>query len=171
MQVKLLRSDSGDTDSAHFGHDVIPSALKTGLKVVAHHFDGYWRVSVVYTHFLQCVKTRLCSACLAALIPQSLSDDWTSAVAGRASVLGYHLLQCTHNRQSTGASITSGNYLYTFAYICCVSLLPANILADQPSMCHMLGLPLHTGSAYSLFSCVLNQPRFKILIKSVSNSI
>lgn len=37
--VNLLR----DTQSAHFGNDVIPDALGSGLKVIAHHFDGYWR--------------------------------------------------------------------------------------------------------------------------------
>ncbi len=45
MQVNLLRTESGDTKSAHFGADVIPHALESKLKVVAHHFDGYWRVS------------------------------------------------------------------------------------------------------------------------------
>lgn len=45
MQVNLLRTESGDTHSAHFGADVVPHALDSGLKVVAHHFDGYWRVS------------------------------------------------------------------------------------------------------------------------------
>lgn len=45
MQVNLLRTESGDTHSAHFGADVIPHALDSHLKVVAHHFDGYWRVS------------------------------------------------------------------------------------------------------------------------------
>ncbi len=44
MQVNLLRTESGDTKSAHFGADVIPHALESKLKVVAHHFDGYWRV-------------------------------------------------------------------------------------------------------------------------------
>lgn len=29
----------------HFGHDVIPHALREGFSVRAHHFDGYWRVS------------------------------------------------------------------------------------------------------------------------------
>ena len=28
----------------HFGHDVIPHALREGFSVRAHHFDGYWRV-------------------------------------------------------------------------------------------------------------------------------
>ena len=28
----------------HFGHDVIPHALREGYSVRAHHFDGYWRV-------------------------------------------------------------------------------------------------------------------------------
>jgi len=42
--VNLLRTESGDTKSAHFGADVIPHALESKLKVVAHHFDGYWRV-------------------------------------------------------------------------------------------------------------------------------
>ncbi|DBB12890.1 TPA: hypothetical protein ACH3X3_005650 [Trebouxia sp. C0006] len=41
--VNLLRTESGDTKSAHFGADVIPHALESKLKVVAHHFDGYWR--------------------------------------------------------------------------------------------------------------------------------
>jgi glucose-1-phosphate adenylyltransferase len=29
--------------STHFGHDVIPQALREKKKVVAHHYDGYWR--------------------------------------------------------------------------------------------------------------------------------
>ena len=35
-------SDAGP--DTHFGHDVIPHALREGYRVVAHHFDGYWRV-------------------------------------------------------------------------------------------------------------------------------
>ena len=27
----------------HFGHDVIPHALRDGYRVVAHHFSGYFR--------------------------------------------------------------------------------------------------------------------------------
>lgn len=49
MQVNLLRTESGDTKSAHFGADVIPHALESKLKVVAHHFDGYWRVRTNFT--------------------------------------------------------------------------------------------------------------------------
>ena len=62
LQVKLLRSESGDTKSAHFGHDLIPSALQNGLKVVAHHFGGYWRVrsssAAARTHLLSFVEGR-----------------------------------------------------------------------------------------------------------------
>lgn len=28
----------------HFGYDVIPHALRDGLRIVAHHHPGYWRV-------------------------------------------------------------------------------------------------------------------------------
>ncbi|KAK9828450.1 hypothetical protein WJX72_000056 [[Myrmecia] bisecta] len=34
-------SDAGP--DTHFGHDVIPHALRDNLRIVAHHFDGYWR--------------------------------------------------------------------------------------------------------------------------------
>jgi len=34
-------NDSGP--DTHFGHDVIPHALRDGLRVVAHHFGGYFR--------------------------------------------------------------------------------------------------------------------------------
>lgn len=43
LQVKLLQSD-GDEPADHFGHHIIPQALKSSHKVVAHNFDGYWRV-------------------------------------------------------------------------------------------------------------------------------
>ncbi len=35
-------NDSGP--DTHFGHDVIPHALRDGMRVVAHHFGGYFRV-------------------------------------------------------------------------------------------------------------------------------
>ena len=35
-------SDAGP--DTHFGHDVIPHALRDGCSIAAHHYDGYWRV-------------------------------------------------------------------------------------------------------------------------------
>ena len=51
-QVKLLeqnedRFGAKASPDTHFGHDVIPHALRDKLKVVAHHFKGYWRVSLI----------------------------------------------------------------------------------------------------------------------------
>ena len=51
-QVKLLeqnedRFGAKASPDTHFGHDVIPHALRDKLKVVAHHFTGYWRVSLI----------------------------------------------------------------------------------------------------------------------------
>ena len=48
--VSLLHENEGHFGSdagpdTHFGHDVMPHALREGYTVVAHHFDGYWRVS------------------------------------------------------------------------------------------------------------------------------
>lgn len=47
--VSLLHENEGHFGSdagpdTHFGHDVMPHALREGFTVVAHHFDGYWRV-------------------------------------------------------------------------------------------------------------------------------
>jgi len=47
--VSLLHENEGHFGSdagpdTHFGHDVMPHALREGYTVVAHHFDGYWRV-------------------------------------------------------------------------------------------------------------------------------
>ena len=47
--VSLLHENEGHFGSdagpdTHFGHDVMPHALREGFSVVAHHFDGYWRV-------------------------------------------------------------------------------------------------------------------------------
>ena len=47
--IKILDRQSAGTDTkpdAHFGYDVIPHALEDGLRIVAHHHPGYWRVSV-----------------------------------------------------------------------------------------------------------------------------
>ncbi len=44
LQVKLLQEET-DEPLDHFGHHIIPQALRTNHKVVAHNFDGYWRVS------------------------------------------------------------------------------------------------------------------------------
>jgi glucose-1-phosphate adenylyltransferase len=46
--VSLLHENEGHFGSdagpdTHFGHDVMPHALREGYTVVAHHFDGYWR--------------------------------------------------------------------------------------------------------------------------------
>ena len=83
-QVKLLEQNEdrfgakGSPDT-HFGHDVIPHALRDKLKVVAHHFTGYWRVSLIMagsneaitatlaaTHDLssQCCKALFCCCSL-----------------------------------------------------------------------------------------------------------
>ena len=40
-------TDSGP--DTHFGHDVIPHALRDGYRVVAHHFTGYFRVRLLRT--------------------------------------------------------------------------------------------------------------------------
>lgn len=48
MQVKLL-SEAGQ-GGEQFGRDVIPHALEKGYNVTAHHFNGYWRVSIVTNH-------------------------------------------------------------------------------------------------------------------------
>jgi len=49
--VSLLHENEGHFGSdagpdTHFGHDVMPHALREGYTVVAHHFDGYWRVGL-----------------------------------------------------------------------------------------------------------------------------
>lgn len=51
VQVKLL---TGSAETDHFGHHIIPQALESNHKVVAHNFDGYWRVSAEL-----CVQPRL----------------------------------------------------------------------------------------------------------------
>lgn len=39
-----LIADQQDSSSKHdFGHDVIPRMLKSGVKLSAYHFNGYWR--------------------------------------------------------------------------------------------------------------------------------
>ena len=46
--LKLLDRHRAGVDSkpdAHFGYDVIPHALEDGLRILAHHHPGYWRVS------------------------------------------------------------------------------------------------------------------------------
>ncbi len=53
--VSLLHENEGHFGSdagpdTHFGHDVMPHALREGYTVVAHHFDGYWRVGPVFVH-------------------------------------------------------------------------------------------------------------------------
>lgn len=40
----------------HFGHDVMPHALRAGLRVGAHHFGGYWRVSKMFTLVHPCSR-------------------------------------------------------------------------------------------------------------------
>ena len=47
--VSLLGPPSLDnTDSgAHFGLDIIPKALREDFRIVAHHFDGYFRVRLL----------------------------------------------------------------------------------------------------------------------------
>ena len=47
LQVKLL---AGASTGDQFGRDVIPHALEKGYTVIAHHFDGYWRVSPARKH-------------------------------------------------------------------------------------------------------------------------
>lgn len=45
---RLLDRHSASANSkpdAHFGYDVIPHALEDGLRIMAHHHPGYWRVS------------------------------------------------------------------------------------------------------------------------------
>ena len=47
--IKLLDRHRAGTDTkpdAHFGYDVIPHALEDGLRIMAHHHPGYWRVSL-----------------------------------------------------------------------------------------------------------------------------
>ena len=46
--------DSGP--DTHFGHDVIPHALRDGYRVVAHHFAGYFRAR---THMRR-MRARAC---------------------------------------------------------------------------------------------------------------
>jgi hypothetical protein len=36
--------DGSGSGSTHFGYDVLPRALRDGLRVCAHHHPGYWRV-------------------------------------------------------------------------------------------------------------------------------
>ena len=46
--IRLLdrHRDAADPQpDAHFGYDVIPHALEDGLRIMAHHHPGYWRVS------------------------------------------------------------------------------------------------------------------------------
>ena len=48
--IKLLDRHSAGPDTkpdAHFGYDVIPHALEDGLRIMAHHHPGYWRVSIL----------------------------------------------------------------------------------------------------------------------------
>ncbi len=41
---KYLTEDESDPDSENdFGKNIIPKMLKSGLKLVAHRFDGYWK--------------------------------------------------------------------------------------------------------------------------------
>ena len=50
--TKLLDRHSAGNDTkpdAHFGYDVIPHALEDGLRIMAHHHPGYWRVSSFHT--------------------------------------------------------------------------------------------------------------------------
>ena len=51
LQVKLLE---GSATGDQFGRDVIPHALDKGYTVIAHHFDGYWRVSPKTICSLKC---------------------------------------------------------------------------------------------------------------------
>ena len=64
-QVELLQGGrelvgKKEPPSTHFGHDVIPQALREKKKVVAHHYDGYWRVGLC-----------LCSSSQLAVLEQS----------------------------------------------------------------------------------------------------
>ena len=70
LQVKLLQSGSAEKPSDHFGHHIIPQALSSELKVAAHHFDGYWRVSASLhiTLYIQETTTLQESTCLLALL-------------------------------------------------------------------------------------------------------
>lgn len=48
LERLLLQNEDHFGDEAgpdtHFGYDVIPHALRDGLRIVAHHHPGYWRV-------------------------------------------------------------------------------------------------------------------------------
>ena len=60
--------DSGP--DTHFGHDVIPHALRDGYRVVAHHFSGYFRVRA------RCPHARLCLlGCCCCKVQKSREDD------------------------------------------------------------------------------------------------
>ncbi len=72
--IKLLDRHRAGTDTkpdAHFGYDVIPHALEDGLRIMAHHHPGYWRVSL--------------SICLRDIIPTpSMSPLCRACAVGRA---------------------------------------------------------------------------------------
>lgn len=48
LERLLLQNEEHFGDQAgpdtHFGYDVIPHALRDGLRIVAHYHPGYWRV-------------------------------------------------------------------------------------------------------------------------------
>ena len=54
--------DSGP--DTHFGHDVIPHALRDGYRVVAHHFAGYFRARARCPHARLCLQGCCCCKCL-----------------------------------------------------------------------------------------------------------
>ena len=84
-QVKLLeqnedRFGAKASPDTHFGHDVIPHALRDKLKVVAHHFTGYWRVSLILAG-----SNKAITATLAAT--HHLSSQCCKALPGCCSLL------------------------------------------------------------------------------------
>lgn len=85
VKVKLLeqnedRFGAKASPDTHFGHDVIPHALRDKLKVVAHHFTGYWRVSLILAGFDEAITATLAAT-------QNLSSQCCKAPSRCCSLL------------------------------------------------------------------------------------